>query len=89
MNKILTIITLYIAVTNPTFGQSILDEYIQEGLQKNQSIQQQEFAFEKSVYALKEAKSLFLPSLSLMTDYVLAGGGRTVDFPAGDLLNPD
>jgi hypothetical protein len=23
-----------------------------------------------------------------MTDYFMAGGGRTVDFPVGDLLNP-
>lgn len=88
MNKILKLVTLSIAISNPTFGQSILEEYIQVGLQKNQSIQQQEFAFEKSVYALKEAKSLFLPSITFMTDYFLAGGGRTVDFPAGDLLNP-
>ena len=31
---------------------------------------------------------MYLPNISFMTDYFLAGGGRTVDFPAGDLLNP-
>ena len=29
-----------------------------------------------------------MPSASLQANYFLAGGGRTVDFPAGDLLNP-
>ncbi|MDP3929440.1 MAG: TolC family protein [Bacteroidota bacterium] len=75
-------------LTNCLFAQKYLDEYIQIGLTKNLSIQQQNFALEKSVYALKEAKTLFLPRVSFMTDYFRAGGGRTVDFPVGDLLNP-
>jgi outer membrane protein TolC len=73
---------------HPLRGQAILDQYIQTGFEKNLSIHQQQFALEKSAYALKEAKTLFLPSVGLLTDYFLAGGGRTVDFPAGDLLNP-
>jgi outer membrane protein TolC len=71
-----------------SYGQSVLEDYIQSGLSQNQSIKQQEFALDKSMYALKEAKALFLPNVSFMADYFLAGGGRTVDFPAGDLLNP-
>ncbi|MEB2778343.1 TolC family protein [Algoriphagus sp. D3-2-R+10] len=73
---------------NSGFSQAILDGYIQEGFAKNQSIQQQSIALEKSMYALKEAKSLFLPNVVFHTDYFRADGGRTVDFPAGDLLNP-
>jgi len=69
-------------------SQSYLDTYIQVGLENNQMLQQQQFALEKSMYALKEAQSLFLPKVSLQADYFLAGGGRTVDFPAGDILNP-
>ncbi|MGY6560977.1 MAG: TolC family protein [Luteibaculaceae bacterium] len=69
-------------------AQDILSNYIKEGLNQNLSIKEQNFALEKSIYALKEAKSLFLPNISLQSDYFLAGGGRTVDFPAGDLLNP-
>jgi len=73
---------------NLGFSQAILDDYIQEGFARNQSIRQQDIALEKSIYALKEAKTLFLPKVAFQTDYFLAGGGRTVDFPAGDLLNP-
>lgn len=69
-------------------SQEILDRYIDEGLANNQSIREHEIAYEKSVFALKEAKSLFLPSIAFMADYFMADGGRTVDFPAGDLLNP-
>lgn len=68
-------------------AQSKLDEYIKEGLTSNQSIKQQTFMLEKSVYALKEAQSMFLPNISFSTAYVKADGGRTIDFPTGDLLN--
>lgn len=74
----------------PITGQSqtYLDSYILVGLENSETLKQQQFALEKSLYALKEAQSLFLPKVSLQTDYFLAGGGRTVDFPAGDILNP-
>jgi outer membrane protein TolC len=68
-------------------AQSKLDEYIREGLASNQSIKQQTFMLEKNVYALKEAKSMFLPNISFSTTYTKADGGRTIDFPTGDLLN--
>ena len=37
---------------------------------------------------MKEAKSLFLPHVEFNGTYTLAGGGRTVDIPVGDLMNP-
>jgi outer membrane protein TolC len=69
-------------------GQSILQGYIAYGLEHNLGIAQQELALEKRVHALREAKALFYPRLAFLGNYFLAGGGRTVDFPAGDLLNP-
>lgn len=68
-------------------AQSKLDDYIKEGLTSNQSIRQQTFILDKNVYALKEAKSMFLPDVSFSTTYTKADGGRTIDFPTGDLLN--
>ena len=70
------------------FSQSVLENYIHTGFSENQSLQQEQMQLEKSIYALQEAKTLFLPNVSFRADYFLAGGGRTVDFPAGDLLNP-
>ncbi|MCC5944711.1 MAG: TolC family protein [Bernardetiaceae bacterium] len=88
MRNILYLFNLYLLLLPSAFSQIVLEQYVHEGLSNNQSIQQQRFALEKSIYALKEAKTLFLPQLSFQADYFLAGGGRTVDFPAGDLLNP-
>jgi outer membrane protein TolC len=68
-------------------AQSRLDEYIREGLSSNQSIKQQNFVLEKNVYALKEAKSMFGPDVTFSTTYTKADGGRTIDFPTGDLFN--
>ncbi|MFB0495865.1 outer membrane protein TolC [Mucilaginibacter sp. OAE612] len=71
----------------PAKSQSRLDEYIREGLNSNQSIKQQDFVLEKNVYALKEAKSMFGPEVTFSTTYTKADGGRTIDFPTGDLFN--
>jgi outer membrane protein TolC len=83
----LFLIAIAIVAVHSLKAQSKLDEYIREGLSSNQSIKQQSFTLEKSVYALKEAKSMFLPNISFLTTYTKADGGRTIDFPAGDLLN--
>jgi outer membrane protein TolC len=82
--------TLFIAVLTgyASQAQNNLNNYIQQGLANNESIRQQQFILDKSLYALQEAKSLFLPNISFNSTYTLAGGGRTVDFPVGDLLNP-
>lgn len=85
--RYLLLIAFAIAATHPLYAQSKLDRYIQEGLASNQSIKQQTFMFEKNIYALKEAKSMFLPNISFSTTYTKADGGRTIDFPTGDLLN--
>ena len=78
---------LLVTASIDTEAQNILDKYVKEGLESNESIHQQKLLLDKSMYALKEAKALFLPDISFYGDYFLAGGGRTIDFPAGDLLN--
>ena len=69
------------------YSQSSLDTYIKAALSNNETIKQQQFLLTKSLYALKEAKSLFLPSVGFNATYTLADGGRTVDIPVGDLVN--
>jgi outer membrane protein TolC len=72
---------------NTAIAQGSLDQYISQALEGNQSIKQQSFQFDRSLYALKEAKAMFLPSVTFSTTYTKADGGRTIDFPTGDLLN--
>lgn len=69
-------------------AQRILDQYIGEGLENNLVLKERTIDLQRSLLALKDAKSFFLPSLDFGASYTLASGGRTIDFPIGDLLNP-
>jgi outer membrane protein TolC len=67
---------------------NVLEKYIQEGLQSNLTLKQKQSSYEKSIQVLKEAKGMFFPNLSFNARYSLADGGRIIDFPVGDMLNP-
>lgn len=71
-----------------TAAQTPLDDYIMQGLENNLALKQKETNYKKSLEALKEARSLFFPNISLNARYSVAEGGRTIDLPIGDLLNP-
>ncbi|QXU49937.1 TolC family protein [Chryseobacterium sp. D764] len=70
------------------YSQKHLDRYIEIGLENNEVIKQKNFDINKSLYALKEAQSLFSPNVAFVTNYTIADGGRTIDIPIGDMLNP-
>ncbi len=70
------------------FSQTKLDDYIKTALDNNETIKQQHFLLNKSLFALNEAKGLFLPSVAFHSAYTLANGGRTVDIAVGDMMNP-
>ena len=70
------------------YAQNKLETYIQTGLKNNEVIRQHNFDINKSMYALKEARALFYPTVSLNGSYTKAEGGRTIDIPIGDMLNP-
>ncbi|MEM9326158.1 MAG: TolC family protein [Bacteroidota bacterium] len=69
-------------------SQSVLEQYVAEGVQNNQQLLQEAMAVRSSRAALAEANGLFMPSVDFRTDYTIAGGGRLIQFPIGDLLNP-
>jgi outer membrane protein len=73
---------------NRAVGQSALDVYIQQALESNVSLQQKELSYAKSLAVLKEAKAQFWPSLSIEARYSVARGGRLIEIPIGDLVNP-
>lgn len=66
----------------------ILNSYIQGGLVNNLALKQKEFSYQKSIKALDEARGMFFPSVNLDARYSKADGGRLIEFPVGDLLNP-
>ncbi len=69
-------------------AQEQIDSYIEEAFTNNIVLKEKKISLDKSLLALKEARSLFLPSTSFDAQYLLAKGGRTIDVPVGTLLNP-
>jgi outer membrane protein len=69
-------------------AQSTLDTYVREGLKSNLVLQQKNLTLQQVEQSLRAARSFFLPSVNLLTDYTSGQGGRNISFPVGDLLNP-
>lgn len=69
-------------------GNRQLDDYISFAFAQNQGLKQQQFDLEKAMFALKEAKAMYMPTVSMLGSYTKADGGRTIDVPVGDLVNP-
>jgi len=84
------LLLLMIFLILPVAGQTnqTLDDYIREGLKNNIVLQQKKISYEKAVYDLNSATSLFFPSIDFSASYVHGTGGRSIDIPVGDLLNP-
>ena len=73
----------------PAFPQnSAIDGYIDQALECNLALKQKEYSYTKSLEALKEAKRMFFPVVSLQARYSRAEGGRTVMVPFGEIMNP-
>lgn len=88
--RLLVLCAVICVLTDSTaFAQTpILEAYIKEGLQNNQALKQQRFLLEKNLYALREANTLFMPTINFNTTYTSATGGRRINLPVGDLVNP-
>lgn len=83
-----TAIGLLLIVYTSAIAQPILDQYVQQACSTNLVLKEKKLALDRSLLAIKEAKGFFLPTTWFETQYTLAQGGRTIDIPIGDLLNP-
>ena len=85
----LTIALLFWALTGQAQSPSALvDGYVQEGLQNNLALKQEGLDISRVRELLNQARSLFYPRVAFNPTYSLAAGGRRLEFPVGDLLNP-
>lgn len=71
----------------PAISQDFLP-LVQKTWQHNNLLKAKNFQLESAGSALAEAKALYAPEVSFGMQYTLASGGRTIDVPVGDLLNP-
>lgn len=82
---------LFLVFCSPTIllsQKSLLDQYIEEAIQQNLVLKQKNIPLAKSKLALREAEKRFKPTADFTFSYTLALGGRAIDLPIGDLLNP-
>lgn len=88
-NKIfLPAILFLLFFTQILFPQSVLENYIKEGIDNNIVLKQKKISLERAVYSLKTATSYFFPAIILKSDYISGEGGRVISIPVGDMLNP-
>ncbi|MEI6408740.1 MAG: TolC family protein [Bacteroidota bacterium] len=87
--KNLLLSLIYLLIVGSLSAQSpVLEAYIQTGLSNNLALQQKNLDVKKSVEAVRQAKTLFSPTVTFGATYTMAAGGRKIDLPIGDLLNP-
>jgi len=67
---------------------AVLDDYVREALASNLALRSQGFDIERQLAVLEEARSRFLPQLGLDARYSWADGGREIEVPVGELVNP-
>ncbi|WP_374755109.1 TolC family protein [Larkinella arboricola] len=88
------IILTLATISRPGAAQSveapsiILDAYIQEGLQNNLALKQESLEIGRVTESINQARALFYPRLTFNPTYSVAAGGRRLQFPVGDMLNP-
>ncbi|WP_228384221.1 TolC family protein [Sphingobacteruim zhuxiongii] len=68
--------------------ESILDTYVKQGLDSNLVLVEKDLSLKKAMNGLEVARSMFLPNITFDLTYSHADGGRSIDLPVGDMLNP-
>lgn len=66
----------------------VLESYVDTGLKSNLALQRQDLQVAGAIQQMKQAKAMFFPQVSFNATYTVAKGGRSIDIPIGDLLNP-
>ncbi len=69
-------------------AESIFEEYISQGLENNLALKQKTIGYNQSLQALKSARGYFYPSVDLNARYTRAHGGRAVEIPVSDAIDP-
>jgi outer membrane protein len=61
---------------------------VDDALAANLELRAESATVQQRIAALDQARARYLPVIDFAARYTAADGGRTLDFPAGDLLNP-
>jgi outer membrane protein TolC len=76
------------AADAPVTIEAGLQQLIDEALAANLELRAAGASVQQRLAALDQARARYLPVIDFAARYSMADGGRTIEFPAGDLLNP-
>jgi len=68
--------------------EDAVQRIVDDALAANLELRARGASVEQRIAALDQARARYLPVLDLAARYSVADGGRTIEFPVGDLLNP-
>jgi outer membrane protein len=80
----------YAAPSEPAPGsvEEAVNSLVADALAANLELDGAAAALQQRLSALDQARALYLPALDFSARYTRANGGRSIDIPVGDLLNP-
>lgn len=78
----------FVFMHNNLNAQGNLQDYLDLGLETNLVLQKRNISVKTAAAALAEAETLKSIKVDFMPTYTAAAGGRSIDIPVGDLLNP-
>jgi outer membrane protein len=67
---------------------AVIDDYVREGLRSNLALRAQSLEVERAQAALDGARARYFPEAGFAARYSRSEGGRTIELPLGDALNP-
>lgn len=91
LNTVHKIIAVYLLLTLswPATGQqTVLTTYVEQALRQNPSLLASQLAENERMVAVELAAANRRVAVDFKSDYILSAGGRGINFPIGDLLNP-
>jgi outer membrane protein TolC len=76
-----------VAAPAPTVEDG-LRQVLDDALAANLELRAGEAAIAQRMAGLDQARARYLPAIDIAARYSVADGGRTIELPVGDLLNP-
>jgi outer membrane protein len=76
------------AQATPRPVAAVVDDYVREALKSNLSVGEQSLIVERNFAALEAARAHFRPTLAFEARYSWSEGGRLLELPLGNLMNP-
>jgi len=88
MKKLLLVLLTVGPALSAHAQSQILQTYLEEGIAGNLALKQQNLEIEKALKGIDIARTNYFPQVNFSPSYSVAFGGRKIQIPIGDLLNP-